>query len=133
MGRAIRSADDAARHAAAQMERLCASCGRRMPEGASLESRWCSDSCRKRRVTAVDKSLERLIDDLLDTRAAGATICPSDVARAYAPEDWRPLMEPVRRAARRMVARGALEITQHGSVVDPSSAKGPIRLRKPRS
>ena len=48
------------------------------------------------------------------------------------PDGWRELMEPARRAARRMVARGEVEITQHGSVVDPSTAKGPIRIRRPR-
>jgi len=41
-------------------------------------------------------------------------------------------MEPVRMAARRLVARGEAEITQKGSVVDPSTAKGPIRVRLPR-
>ena len=41
-------------------------------------------------------------------------------------------MEEVRRAARRLVARGELEITQGGRVVDPSEFKGPIRLRLPR-
>jgi hypothetical protein len=41
-------------------------------------------------------------------------------------------MEPVRRAARRLVAAGEAEITQGGNVVDPSTAKGPIRIRRPR-
>jgi hypothetical protein len=31
-----------------------------------------------------------------------------------------------------MVARGEAEITQGGAVVDPSTAKGPIRIRRPR-
>jgi DNA-binding GntR family transcriptional regulator len=39
-------------------------------------------------------------------------------------------MEPVREAARRLVAQGALDITQKGHVVDGSTAKGPIRLRR---
>ena len=47
-------------------------------------------------------------------------------------EDWRPLMEPARRAARRLVAAGTLEITQGGRAVDPSTARGPIRLRRAR-
>ncbi len=68
---------------------------------------------------------------MLAQRAGNATICPSDVARAAA-EDWRPLMEPVRRAARRLVAAGEVEITQGGQVVDPSTAKGPIRIRRVR-
>ena len=54
---------------------------------------------------------------------------PSEAARAVGGEDWRPLMEPTRRAARRLVAAGDLVITQGGRVVDPSTAKGPIRLR----
>jgi hypothetical protein len=39
-------------------------------------------------------------------------------------------MERVRMAARRLVARGELEILQKGRPVDPSRAKGPIRLRR---
>jgi hypothetical protein len=38
-------------------------------------------------------------------------------------------MEPARSAARRLVAAGEAEITQGGHVVDPSTAKGPIRVR----
>ncbi len=75
---------------------------------------------------------EQRIDELLAARARTSSICPSEVARSIAPDDWRDLMEPARRAARRMVARGEVEITQGGSVVDPSTAKGPIRIRRPR-
>lgn len=38
-------------------------------------------------------------------------------------------MEDVRRAARRLVAEGRVEILQRGRPVDPSTAKGPIRIR----
>jgi hypothetical protein len=41
-------------------------------------------------------------------------------------------MEPTRAAARRLVAIGEAEITQGGHVVDPSTAKGPIRIRPVR-
>lgn len=67
--------------------------------------------------------------ELLDRRDPTATICPSEVARTAAPDDWKPLMEPVRRAARRLVADGRVEITQNGRVVDPDRARGPIRVR----
>jgi hypothetical protein len=40
-------------------------------------------------------------------------------------------MDPVRAAARTMVARGELEVTQRGEVVDLDTARGPIRLRRP--
>ncbi|MGU3409646.1 DUF3253 domain-containing protein [Microbacterium sp. M1A1_1b] len=132
MGRAIRTEDDAARSAAAQAERTCASCGRRMPSNAAADAKYCSDTCRRHKVDDTDRHLERIIDQLLDARARTSSICPSDAARAIGGDDWRDLMEPARRAARRMVARGEVEITQGGSVVDPSTAKGPIRIRRPR-
>jgi len=115
-------------------ERTCVVCGRRIEPRAKWARDWehvryCSDACRRAGVRDADVALERRILDLLGARAATATICPSDVARAEA-EDWRPLMEPVRRAARRLVARGEVEILQRGAVVDPSTAKGPIRIRR---
>lgn len=78
------------------------------------------------------QELEAKIMELLAARAVSATICPSDAARALGGEHWRHLMEPVRQAARRLVNAGEVEITQRGSVVDPESAKGPIRIRKTR-
>lgn len=77
----------------------------------------------------MDAQLEAAILQLLHARARGATICPSEAARAVAPDEWRELMEPARRAARRLMAAGTVEITQAGRVVDPSTAKGPIRVR----
>ncbi|TXS57614.1 DUF3253 domain-containing protein [Streptomyces sp. t39] len=82
-----------------------------------------------------DRRLERTILELLDRRAPSATICPSDAARAaYDGDDdgWRALMEPARRAARRLVTAGEVEITQGGSRVDPATARGPIRIRRTR-
>jgi hypothetical protein len=38
-------------------------------------------------------------------------------------------MERARQAARRLVARGGLDVLQGGRVVDASTARGPIRLR----
>jgi hypothetical protein len=84
----------------------------------------------------VDRLLEQSLIGLLDRRSRGATVCPSEAARAVAAgkgldgEAWRDLMEPARMAARRLVAAGEVEITQGGRVVDPSTAKGPIRVRR---
>ena len=78
----------------------------------------------------VDARLERTILDLLAARAATATICPSDAARAIGGDQWRDLMEPARRAARRLVASGEVVITQGGAVVDGTTATGPIRIRR---
>lgn len=76
-----------------------------------------------------EKELAAKIRELLNARSAESSICPSDVARAAAPDNWRPLMDPVREAARHMVADGEVQITQGGEVVDPESVRGPIRIR----
>lgn len=118
-------------------EKPCAVCGRTITWRKKWERDWdnvrfCSDACRRQKKTVLDEgaTLEAEILSKLSERARGATICPSEVARALAPEaEWRDLMEPVRQAARRLVAKGVLDITQGGRVVDASTAKGPIRLR----
>ena len=115
--------------------KICASCGREMAWRKAWARNWddvryCSDACRKRKVKPVDTDLEAAILDLLARRAGGATICPSEAAKAVDPETWRDLMEPARSAARRLVAAGDVVITQKGVVVDPSTAKGPIRIRR---
>ena len=118
----------------------CASCGRVMTWRRAWAKNWddvryCSDACRRRKVTKVDRALEQSLLDLLGSRAATSTVCPSEAARAVGGDDeadWRPLMEPARSAARRLVAAGEVEITQRGQVVDPSTAKGPIRVRRVR-
>jgi hypothetical protein len=81
-------------------------------------------------VDPVEQRLERTILSLLDARARTSTICPSDAARAVDADGWRDLMEPARAAARRLVDRGEVVITQGGTVVDPATARGPIRIRR---
>lgn len=83
----------------------------------------------------MDRRLERAIVELLERRGPTGSICPSDAARAvYSQDDdgWRALMEPARRAARRLVAAGRAEITQGGRPVRPDRARGPIRVRRAR-
>ncbi len=118
-------------------EKVCASCGRRFAWRKKWERDWesvkyCSDACRRRGVRGVDLELEAAIARLLGERAASATICPSEAARAVDAEGWRELMEPARCAARRMVARGEAVILQKGKVVDGSTARGVIRVGRGR-
>ncbi len=141
------------KHAADRADtKPCAVCGRtitwrRKWERTWAEIRYCSDACRKRVRSqpsqAIDAALEAAILALLAKRGAGKTICPSEAARrvasaaagsdaagsAAAPEAWQPLMEPARAAARRLHAAGRLRILQGGHPVDPSRARGPIRLQ----
>jgi len=119
--------------------KTCVVCGRTIEWRAKWARDWdqvryCSKGCRTTRLGPVDEALEAEIRALLQARGRGKTLCPSEVARAVAAreghEDWRGWMERTRQAARRLVAAGEIEITQKGRVVDPSTARGPIRLRR---
>ncbi|RKS80520.1 uncharacterized protein DUF3253 [Motilibacter peucedani] len=77
-----------------------------------------------------EQRLDDTIRTLLDARAPGATICPSEVARAVGGEQWRGLMDAARAAVGRLVASGEVDVTQHGEVVDLASARGPVRIRR---
>jgi hypothetical protein len=116
-------------------DKLCAVCGRRIEWRKKWAKNWeqvkyCSAACRRNRNSGPQRALEQAILDLLAQRKRGGTICPSEAARAVGTEaTWRELMEPARQAARRLVDRDQVEITQKGKVVDPSLARGPIRIR----
>jgi len=112
----------------------CVVCGRAIEWRKKWERDWervkyCSKACRSRGVTQQDRDVEHAILSLLEKRRGGGSICPSEAARLAGGDDWRDLMNAVRMAARRLSARGEVEITQSGRPVDPSTAKGPIRIR----
>lgn len=119
--------------------KTCARCGREIVWRRKWARNWdrvkyCGERCRRTKTSPRDEALEQAILELLEARPRGASICPSEAARAALPADapgdaWRALLEPAREAARRLVAAGRIEITQQGRVVDPSRARGPIRLR----
>jgi hypothetical protein len=65
-------------------------------------------------------------------RGADKSICPSEVARALAPEDdaWRRLMGAVRATAIRLAREGQVEVLRKGKPVDSAAEiRGVIRLR----
>lgn len=129
-------------NAGTHADKTCAACGRTITFRKKWERDWdnikfCSDACRSHKPAAQDKLLEETILRMLHERGAGKTICPSEAARTVAGkgelsddrEQWEPLMEPARAAARRLVAAEKIVITQGGHIVDASTAKGAIRLR----
>ena len=114
-------------------EKPCATCGRRIEWRRKWAANWasikyCSAGCRRQRRSPDGAALEAAIITLLSARAARGTICPSEAARHVRPDDWRPLMQPARDAARRLVAHDRVRILQRGRVVDPSTARGPVRV-----
>jgi hypothetical protein len=69
---------------------------------------------------------------LAQTQARGPakSICPSEVARALAPEAWQALMAQVRRVAVALAREGRIDILRKGKPVDPEvEIRGVIRLR----
>ena len=114
--------------------KTCVACGRAFHYRRKWRTTWakvryCSARCRRSRGSALDQSLEAAIVDLLRDRSADATICPSEAARRLAPDHWRSLLPATRNAARRLVSKGVIQILQKGAVIDPTKARGPIRLR----
>jgi len=112
----------------------CVTCGRTIEWRKKWARDWeqvryCSKACR-RKLTDEDLALEAAILALLDQRAQGATICPSEAARQVDSTRMKALMEPTRQAARRLESRDLIDIVQKGRVVDSSTARGPIRLRR---
>lgn len=67
---------------------------------------------------------------LLAARAPGATVCPSEVARAMA-SDWRSAMPAVHAAIDELVAEGAVRLSWKGR---PLAARtGPYRIGRAAS
>ncbi len=78
-----------------------------------------------------DADIEAQIFALLAQRQPGATICPSEVARALAPEGgaWRGQMPQVRQVAQALSQQNRLRVTRGGvAVQDATAPGGPIRL-----
>jgi len=119
-------------------DKICKTCGRAFEWRKKWEKDWdvvkyCSDACRGNKPGEADAALEGAILELLAERGRDKTICPSEAAKLVGGletrRDWEGLMEPARAAARRLVALGRIVILQNGKVIDPSTAKGAIRLK----
>lgn len=80
---------------------------------------------------AMNADYRARILDLLHARGPDKTICPSELLEGDDKQNAE-LMEQVRASARSLVSEQLIEFTQRGRVVDPSTVKGPIRLRLKR-
>lgn len=79
----------------------------------------------------LDDRLEAALLALAEHRAPRTT-CPSDAARALGDGTWRDLMDRTREIARTLARRGAVVITQRGTVLSPDEPwKGPVRVGLP--
>lgn len=110
--------------------KVCLCCGRVIEPRKKWKDNWeqvkfCSERCRR---TGETDEYENEILEHLKARGRGKSICPSEVLALELCQQ-KQLMEKVRQAARRLVSKGKIVIIQNGRVVDPSTAKGPIRLK----
>jgi hypothetical protein len=78
---------------------------------------------------------DEIRDELLrqvEASGAGKSICPSEVARALAPE-WQSLMSRIRVIAVGLMREQKIEILRKGKPVAPEAVRGVIRLRRKTS
>jgi hypothetical protein len=81
------------------------------------------------------RKIEAALLRLIAERGPGKTVDPSEAARALAgshPDQWGPMMQPIRRAAVSLAEQGRLVILRKGKPADPRDFKGVYRLTTPR-
>jgi len=66
---------------------------------------------------------------LLSARATGATVCPSEVARALARGNWRAEMPDVHAAVDQLLAEGRITLSWKGQRL--VTRAGPYRIARP--
>ena len=111
--------------------KICTSCGRRIEYRKKWEKNWsevnyCSDECRRNK-NKFDYREKILV--LLKLKGPHKTICPSELIELSKSEPNNSDIEHVRRSARLLAAEGIIEIIQNDKVVDPTSFKGPVKIK----
>ena len=79
----------------------------------------------------IEAELLRLIAE----RGPEKTVDPQEAARQLSgphPDQWGPLMQPIRRVAVALAEQGRVVILRKGKPVDPRDFKGVYRLSSPR-
>ena len=112
----------------------CACCGRVITwrkkwQRSWDDVKWCSKTCRSRRLSPSDLQLEQSILACLATQPTGATIDPVQVATSPTAGSPADHVTAARNAARRLVDAGLVEILVDGRAADPSTARGAFRVR----
>lgn len=83
-----------------------------------------------------EEAIAQSLLQLAAERGADKTICPSETARALGgahPDQWGPLMQPIRRVAVRLAKEGRLTILRKGKLADPDDFRGVYRIGLPRA
>jgi Protein of unknown function (DUF3253) len=81
------------------------------------------------------QDIETVLLRLLAERGPGKSLDPTEAARALGgahPDQWGPLMQPIRKVAVALAEQGRLVILRKGKPADPRDFKGVYRLATPR-
>ena len=81
------------------------------------------------------RAIEAALLRLLAERGPGKTVDPAEAARELGgmhPDQWGPLMQPIRRVAVALAEQGRIVILRKGKAADPRDFKGVYRLSAPR-
>ena len=76
-----------------------------------------------------DNPIRETILNMASKRGPDKTVCPSEIARALYPANWRKHMQDIRDAAIELQKDGKVTITQKGQPADVGHIKGPIRIK----
>lgn len=79
------------------------------------------------------RQLEQALQELVATRGAGKTACPSEAVTAvYGDKQHWPkdALRAMRYAVNRLAAGGDLIVLQRGRRVEAATAKGPLRVQR---
>lgn len=87
-----------------------------------------TDAAPAAKPTEAGATYEAAILTLAAQHGTAKSFTPTDVAQQLA-ENWRPLLNHIRAAARRLAEKGQIDILRHGKPVEPAALKGVIRLR----
>ena len=80
-------------------------------------------------------TIETVLLRLVAERGMDQTVDPAEAARELGgthPDQWGPLMQPIRRAAVMLAEQGRVVILRKGKPVDPRDFKGVYRIAAPR-
>ena len=84
---------------------------------------------------ASSSQIEAELLRLIAERGPEKTVDPQEAARQLGgphPDQWGPLMQPIRRVAVSLAEQGRLVILRKGKPADPRDFKGVYRLSAPR-
>jgi hypothetical protein len=89
----------------------------------------------QRSASADTSAIEAVLLRLMAERGPGKAVDPAEAARALAgshPDQWGPLMQPIRKVAVALAEQGRLIILRKGKPADPRDFRGVYRLSAPR-